>query len=209
MILRCMRWALPALLTGTLLMGCATMPEAIITYPAYDPARGMPARQVFSEVIATSLDTPLSASYSMRRHRDIFEDADLYSIPLKGAKLLVLLGHGTPTSIALGEEETDCLKECDERKYIDLSDEDELRKWFSTADRDLTILLPECSVGYGERNLAQMVKRAAQGRRVIAPNARMVANRIGIESAYPLKIHLYALKPVFRSFIDVDCTYEP
>jgi hypothetical protein len=182
--------------------------RAIAAYPAYDPLRANPPVRVFAEAVHNSLVRPLENAYAFDSCVAASED-DLYALDLQGAKLLVMMGHGTVTSIALDAEEDDCTRECDEKKYIDMSDEAELRTWFSSADPDLVIVLPDCWTGYGENNLSQMVKRAAQGRRVVASDAPVIASRIEVDSAYPLKVRFYTPRAFFRHFVDVESTYEP
>ena len=142
---------------------------------------------------------------------DIENEDELYKVPLHNVKLLVLSGHGMKTSLALGGPADPCLENCDEKKYLDLSDEDELRVFFSKLPLDATILLQSCSTAEGgdDNNLANMVKRAAGQRRVIAPMLPISPDGIVIKSSSPFDADLYRILRYHYGVISVvECTYR-
>lgn len=104
------------------------------------------------------------------------------------AELLILSGHGTPTSLSLGEADLSWFpSEKDETYQINLSDW-ELEEILNQLHPSAVIFLNSCSNGYGQENLgnlANFIANLAGGRKVISGIDLFSSGEIMINSTYP------------------------
>lgn len=144
----------------TLLLSATVAAQAVITHPYADDVG------VYSSTNENKFVTDVATHYQTKLYEKVRFEEELFAIPLKGKKLLAIGGHGTNQRIGLGADPY--CNSCDERLYVDTSDGPQLEKWLSQLDEDATIFLNVCDAAKGENNVADVIKRAAGNRTVIA-----------------------------------------
>ncbi|HEX2835240.1 MAG TPA: hypothetical protein VHW00_19660 [Thermoanaerobaculia bacterium] len=133
-------------------------------------------RPIFYTQHQRELRAQLARQYEIELHEQIATDADLFSIDVGGAQLLVLSAHGDPYSMRFDGK----------RRTLDRSDLARLRAFFDRLAPDATILLQSCDTG---RGFAHLVKEAAGARRrVIAARGEIPRDGVRITSVAPLDV---------------------
>ena len=157
-----------------LLLLCAPFAEArdraVLIYPR--------ERSLFRRIFYTShqrrLRAELERRYDVELHEQIATDDALFAIDVRGAKVLVISGHGDPFSMYLAGRK---------RRTLDASDRSRLMRFLDRLDADATIVLQSCETG---RGFAHLVKDAAgPHRRVIAARGEVPWNGLRITSIAP------------------------
>lgn len=120
-------------------------------------------------------------------------EKDIHSIPenLKDVELFILAGHGSKTTLSLGEKDLRVSKKEEDETYtIDISDK-EFGDFLDRLNPKATIFLYACN-NAGDNgskiNLATFIKQIANGRRVIASKTPCSASNIQLNKVYPLDI---------------------
>src|SRR5262249_46620959 len=106
-------------------------------------------RRVFYTTHQRALRARLAVRYDLEVHEQVATDAEIFSIDVDGAKLLVLSGHGDPFAMHFAGRKS---------RTLDSSDRDALAKFFSRLDPYATIVLQSCATG---RGFAHLVKEVA------------------------------------------------
>ena len=134
-------------------------------------------RRVFYTRHQRALQRELQKRFVVDVHEQVGTAGDLFSIDVRGAKLLVLSGHGSPFALSLqGRGE----------RTLDASQFARLKTFLSQLAPDGTIILQSCDTGLG---FAWIVKRAAgANRRVIAANGDIPPDGLQITSLAPLNV---------------------
>src|SRR2546430_3821446 len=119
----------------------------------------------------------LDKRYDLDVHEQVGTAEALYNIDLRGAKVLVLSGHGSPFAMSLrGRSE----------RTLDMTQVERLRTFLSRLAPDATIVLQSCDTGLG---FAWIVKRAAgPNRHVIAAKGEIPRDGLRITSLLPLDV---------------------
>ncbi len=112
----------------------------------------------------------------------------------KGSEFFMVSGHGTETTLSLGEKDLRITKaEKDETYTLDTSDW-ELGWHLQHLNPAAVIFLYSCSTGSGkekEENLANAVAEWADGRKVVAPTKVLRTGDVQIDNFYPFKAALF------------------
>ena len=112
----------------------------------------------------------------------------------KGSEFFMVSGHGTETTLSLGEKDLRITKaEKDETYTLDTSDW-ELGWHLQHLNPAAVIFLYSCSTGSGkekEENLANAVAEWAYGRKVVAPTKVLRTGDVQIDNFYPFKAALF------------------
>ena len=134
-------------------------------------------RRVFYTAHQRALQRELQKRFVVDVHEQVGTAGDLSNIDVRGAKLLVLSGHGSPFALSLqGRGE----------RTLDTSQFARLRAFLSQLAPDATIILQSCDTGLG---FAWIVKRAAgPNRRVIAAKGEIPRDGLQITSLLPLDV---------------------
>jgi len=155
-------------------------PNAVIIYPADDDARTFEREMDAEEGIAEEhqLFRKASQAYDTwvriaSNERTIY--GALATVP--DIKLLIIGGHGNPSSMRLGSDES-------EEAMLDCSDA-ELREYLSLLPSDCSIFLYSCENAAGDDSFADYVALQAHGRRVLAANEEFRTEDVWITSIYP------------------------
>jgi hypothetical protein len=190
------------MLLELILAAALSQPKAVMTMPVYDTSGS------FSRAAQSKLISQIESHY-LTHMAEVGTEDELYRTPVAGAKLLVIGGHGTPTSIALGGPDDPCGVDCDEKRYIDRSDVEELRSFFNQLAPDATILLNSCSTAWNgeENNIAAVIKRAAGDRQVIAAGDWVPADWVRITSYEPFDAVIYTWDLIGKTPRDVTVRY--
>ncbi|HLD72227.1 MAG TPA: hypothetical protein VJA23_01445 [Candidatus Nanoarchaeia archaeon] len=158
-------------------------PNALLIFPYSD------WNYNFSSSEMRELTQKLKESYDLlvkvANQEETFYSA-LEEVP--DAELLILSGHGTASSLSLGETDLSWFpSEKDESYQIDLSDW-ELEEILNQLHPSAVIFLNSCSNGYGRENLgnlANFIANQAGGRKVISGIDLFSSGEIMINSIYP------------------------
>lgn len=157
-------------------------PNALLIYPASD------YNGAFESKEAVALFHEIQSVYDVKvafAKQDGDIAAAIHSVP--DIELLMVAGHGTPTTLNLGGEESS-----DETYNLDTSDT-ELGDALNTLHPHATIFLNSCSTGEDERsgdNLANFIRKQAKERTVIAPTESFEQREITIGSLYPFDVKI-------------------
>ncbi len=144
--------------------------RAILIYPK--------ERSLFRRVFYTShqrkLVEKIARQYDVEVHEQIATDDALFNIDVRGAKLLVISGHGDPFAMYLARRD---------QRTLDATDKARLARFLDRLDPTATIVLQSCHTG---RGFAHLVKEAAGPlRRVIAARGEVPWNGVRITSVTP------------------------
>jgi hypothetical protein len=149
-------------------------------------------RRVFYTAHQRKLRAQLRSRYSVVVREQVATAEDLLRTDIRGAKLLVLSGHGDPYAMFFG---------ANRRRTLDSRDRARLRAFLDTLHPDATIVLQSCETG---RGFAWMVKEAAgPRRRVIAAKGWVPADGVAITSVQPLEVRFTCRDEGGRAW---DCT---
>lgn len=176
-------------------------PNALLVYPTWD----YPIGKIFDEKVY--YNGAFRDDYSLAFFKKVSETYDVKVVVASTEgevyealdseadfKLFILSGHGTKTTLSLGEKDLRVsAPEKNETYTIDLSDS-ELEKHLQKLAPDAVIFLNSCSTaegGAGEKNLANKVNLWAQGRKVIAPTKDLRTGDVQIDALYPFKVTLF------------------
>ena len=155
------------------LMLAAPRDRAVLVYPH----EHLWFRRVFYNAHQRRLQRDLVKRFDVDVHEQIATADALFNIDVRGAKLLVLSGHGCPFAMSLSGR--------DERT-LDASKFERLRGFLAQLAPDATIILQSCDTGLG---FAWIVKRAAgPNRRVIAADGDIPPDGMRITSLAPLDV---------------------
>lgn len=163
-------------------------PNAILIYPYSD------WNYNFSSIEMKELTQKLKENYDLwikvaKKEETIY--LTLEEVP--NAELLILSGHGTPTSLSLGETDLSWFQsEKDETYQIDLSDW-ELEEILTRLHPSAVIFLNSCSNGYGQENLgnlANFIANQAGGRKIISGVDLFSSGEIIVNSTYPFDVSI-------------------
>lgn len=109
---------------------------------------------------------------------------------ISNIELLMLSGHGTATSLSLGENDLiNFVSERDETYQIDLADE-EIEEYLAQLHPSATIFLNSCYNGLGGEdleNLANFFYTRSLGRKVISGTDSFSSEEIVLKSVYPFE----------------------
>ena len=145
--------------------------RAVLIYPK----EHFSFRRTFYSAHQRELRAELGRRFEVEVHEQVRTATELLAIDVRGAKLLMISGHGDPFAIALGD---------DGRRTLDAGDLERLRLFFAQLDPDATIVLQSCDVG---RGFAWVVKEAAGPRRhVIAGKGTVPRDGLAITSVDPV-----------------------
>jgi hypothetical protein len=134
-------------------------------------------RRVFYNAHQRHLRRELEKRFDVDVHEQVGTADALFNVDVRGAKLLVLSGHGCPFAMSLSGR--------DERT-LDASKLERLRAFLSQLAPDATIILQSCDTGLG---FAWIVKQAAgPNRRVIAADGDIPPDGLRITSLVPLDV---------------------
>ena len=155
------------------LLLAAPRDRAVLVYPH----EHLWFRRIFYNAHQRQLQRDLQKRFDVDVHEQVGTADALFDIDVRGAKLLVLSGHGCPFAISLSGR--------DERT-LDSSKFERLRAFLSQLAPDATIVLQSCHTGLG---FAWVVKRAAgPNRRVIAADGDFPRDGLQITSLAPLDV---------------------
>lgn len=108
-------------------------------------------------------------------------------------ELLILGGHGTQTTLSLGEDDLRLKESTKNETYtIDIQDL-ELKDYLPMLNSDAVIFLNSCSNAEGGReknNLANFITEMSNGRKVIAAKEPFSTGNIDVISIYPFDVNL-------------------
>jgi hypothetical protein len=161
--------------------------RAVLIYPK--------ERAIFRRVFYTShqraMRERLSSEYDLDVHVQVATDDEIFAVDVRGAKLLVLSGHGDSFSMHFAGKDS---------RTLDSEDRDRLAAFFGALDPRATIVLQSCHTG---RGFAHLVKEAAGPlRHVIAASGEVPWNGMQITSLAPFDATIRC-KDRHRRF---DCT---
>ncbi|HEV7767608.1 MAG TPA: hypothetical protein VGQ76_21585 [Thermoanaerobaculia bacterium] len=161
--------------------------RAVLVYPKEQSF----FRRIFYTSHQRALRERLSARYDLDVHVQVATDDEIFAIDMRGAKLLMLSGHGDPFAMHFAGRKS---------RTLDSSDRPRLEALFDTLDPHATIVLQSCHTG---RGFAYLVKDAAGPMRsVIAASGEVPWNGMQITSVTPFDATLRC-KDGSRRF---DCT---
>lgn len=136
-------------------------------------------RRVFYTAHQRQLRAQLRARYALVIHEQVATADELLKTNVRGARLLVLSGHGDPYAMFFG---------ADRRRTLDSHDRARLRAFLDTLHPDATIVLQSCDTG---RGFAWTVKEAAgPRRRVIAAKGWVPSDGVQITSIEPFDVRI-------------------
>ncbi|HXG58169.1 MAG TPA: hypothetical protein VNL91_04030 [Thermoanaerobaculia bacterium] len=133
-------------------------------------------RRVFYSPHQDALQERLRRRYDLRVHEQVATDDELFAIDVRGAKVLVLSGHGDPFAMFFASRK---------ERTLDSSDHARLERFLTQLDPGATIVLQSCHTG---RGFAHLVKSAAGGRRVIAATGEVPPDGMEIVALTPLEV---------------------
>ncbi len=149
-------------------------------------------RRVFHTAHQRALQRELRQQYDVEVFDDVATAGALFRIDVRGAKLLVISGHGCPWAISLDGRDAATLTE---------TNIGSMRAFLSELAPDATIVLQSCDTG---KYFANLVKQAAgPQRRVIAADGEVPRDGMSITSLQPLDVKLRCREPHHRLR---DCT---
>ncbi len=149
--------------------------RAVLIYPK----ERNPFRRVFYTRHQRALRAQLQARFALEVHEQVATAEELLKIDVRGARLLVLSGHGNPFAMFLGG---------DRKRTLDSRDRARLQSFFGALDPEATIVLQSCETG---RGFAWMVKEAAGPRRqVIAAKGTIPPDGVEFTSVQPLDVRI-------------------
>ena len=155
------------------LMLAAPRDRAVFVYPH----EHVWFRRIFYNAHQRQLQRELEKQFEVEVHEQVGTADALFNIDVRGAKLLVLSGHGCPFAMSLSGRDERTL---DESKF------EHLRSFLSQLAPDATIILQSCDTGLG---FAWIVKQAAgPNRRVIAADGDIPRDGLRITSLAPLDV---------------------
>jgi hypothetical protein len=155
------------------LLLAAPRDRAVLVYPR----EHVWLRRVFYNAHQRQIRRELEKRFDVDVHEQVGTADALFDIDVRGAKLLVLSGHGCPFALSLSGR--------DERT-LDASKFERLRAFLSQLAPDATIVLQSCDTGLG---FAWIVKQAAgPNRRVIAAEGDIPRDGLRITSLAPLDV---------------------
>jgi hypothetical protein len=161
--------------------------RAVLVYPREHSL----FRRIFYTSHQRALRALLRVDYDLDVHVQVATDDAIFAIDVRGAKLLVLSGHGDPFAMHFAGLTT---------RTLDSSDRVRLTALFNTLDPTATIVLQSCNTG---RGFAHLVKEAAGPmRRVIAATGQVPWNGLEITSVTPFEATMNCREGA-RKF---DCT---
>ncbi len=160
-------------------------PDALFIYPASDNNPDLYGRYVggvFRDANSINFFNEAKKAYDLKVEV-VAEEDQFYARLLSSVEFeyLLLAGHGSADSLALGTGEED------ERQKIDIYDL-ELENYLQNLAPNAVIFLYSCSTGEGGDNavnLANTLAKWAHGRKVIAPKEPLYTNRVAVNSFYP------------------------
>ena len=134
-------------------------------------------RRVFHTPHQRQLRSELERRYDVDVHDQVGSADALFSVDVRGARLLILSGHGGPFAMSMnGRGE----------RTLDSQQFDRLRTFLAQLAPDATIILQSCDTGLG---FAWIVKRAAgPARHVIAADGEVPRDGLRITSLAPLNV---------------------
>lgn len=151
--------------------------------------------RVFHTAHQRALQNELRKQYDVDVHDDVATADALFSIDVRGAKLLVLSGHGSPSAVSLDG------RDGNDQATLTSTDAERLHGFLSQLAPDATIILQSCYTG---KHFAGMVKEAAgPGRRVIAADGEVPRDGMSITSLEPPDVTLNCREPRHKMR---DCT---
>ena len=155
------------------LMLAAPRDRAVLVYPH----EHLWFRRIFYNAHQRQLQRDLQKRFDVDVHEQVGSADALFDIDVRGAKLLVLSGHGCPCAMSLSGR--------DERT-LDATKFERLRTFLSQLAPDATIVLQSCDTGLG---FAWIVKRAAgPNRQVIAADGDIPRDGLRVTSLAPLDV---------------------
>ena len=161
------------LLLALLLHAAAPRERAVLVYPR---ERAL-FRRLFYNAHQRGLQRELEKRFALDVHNKVSSAAELFDIDVRGAKLLVLSGHGSAFAMSFGKRGERTL---DSRQF------EKLQAFFDQLAPDATIILQSCDTGLG---FAWIVKRAAgPNRHVIAAEGEIPRDGMQITSLAPLDV---------------------
>ncbi|HKB81498.1 MAG TPA: hypothetical protein VKH35_17445 [Thermoanaerobaculia bacterium] len=136
-------------------------------------------RHVFYTRHQRDLQRELRREFDLQVHDQVGTADQMFAIDVRGARLLVLSGHGSPFSMSLDGRDAATLTGMSEPR---------LRAFFSELAPDATIILQSCYTGL---SFARVVKEAAgPGRHVIAAYGEVPRDGLQITSLAPVDARL-------------------
>lgn len=161
--------------------------RAVLVYPREHSL----FRRIFYTSHQRALRTLLGVRYDLDVHMQVATDDAIFAIDVRGAKLLVLSGHGGPFAMHFAGRTA---------RTLDSSDRARLTALFDELDPTATIVLQSCNTG---RGFAHLVKEAAGPlRHVIAATGQVPWNGLQITSVTPFDATIHCREGA-RKF---DCT---
>ena len=175
-------------------------PNALLAYTAHDgELKSLQSRERNYGAFRTG--QAIESYHELRKRYDIktvvasVED-EIYDAldASKGFEFFMVSGHGTETTLSLGENDLRITKaEKDETYTLDTSDW-ELGWHLQHLNPAAVIFLYSCNTGSGkekEENLANAVAEWADGRKVVAPTKVLRTGDVQIDNFYPFKATLF------------------
>ena len=145
-------------------------PLAVCIYTKDDQMHAFEFNQQTEELVARGYRV---FYFEARTDKEVY-DALIRATTVKPAELLILAGHGTQTQIAFGADDPARSEIENEDKYIDVSDENEMReKGLSKyLAKNSVIILNSCSTGEGKekaKNVASLMRAVFPESTIFAP----------------------------------------
>ncbi len=169
-------------------------PDALVVYPTHDGIYNDENYGAFRTISSVNLFKELQKAYDIKVVIASTENEVYDALGSRaGFKLFMLCGHGTKTTLSLGEKDLRiAAAEKDETYRIDPSDS-ELELKLQNLDPAAVIFLNSCSTAEGgekEDNLANTVAKWAKGRKTIAATEVLWTHRVTTNIPYPLEVTL-------------------
>jgi hypothetical protein len=156
-----------------LILYAAPSERAVLIYPREHAW----LRRIFYTSHQRVLQRELQKRFAVDVHDQVGTADALFNTDVRGAKLLVLSGHGSPFALSLQGRGD---------RTLDASQFARLKAFLSQLAPDATIVLQSCDTGLG---FAWIVKRAAgPNRRVIAAKGEIPPDGLQITSLLPLDV---------------------
>jgi hypothetical protein len=148
-------------------------------------------RRVFYTSHQRAMRERLAAEYDLDVHVQVATDDEIFAVDVRGAKLLVLSGHGDSFAMHFAGKDS---------RTLDFEDRARLQTFFGQLDPQATIVLQSCHTG---RGFAHLVKEAAgKLRHVIAASGEVPWNGMQITSLLPFDVTIRCRERTRR----FDCT---
>jgi hypothetical protein len=180
-------------------------PLAVIIYPTKDENNAFETNNINDMINGYRV-----VYFEAENENQVYEAIKI-STRVQKASLLVLAGHGVRTHVALGANNPAITHVVFEKYYIDLSDEEEIKKQglSDSIENNAAIVLESCSTGEGKEkydNVANLMKRLFPQARIFAPTDPTRVSRLELDRQGKLVKAKFTSEKTLGS--PIDCTYQ-